>query len=157
LEQSKNDLQDKSWTMLESLYNSAGAPTFRKWVQQNQPYYKRGGPLVANRLEQHNDILCRFFHSEFSKVLIPLFPEPVKPSYSYLGIYHDEACLPKHTDREQCQWNVSVVLDSFPEINTVDDSWPIFLEPAPDECIPLKAIIGDAIVYRGTRIPHWRE
>lgn len=157
LEKAKTEIQQQSWTVVRGLYNPAGASTFRAWVEHLRPTYKDGDDQVANRIICHNDVLCRSLHVEFSKVLTPLFPEPVKRSYCYLGIYHSQAKLPKHTDREQCRWNVSVVLDSSPEILNLNDSWPIFLEPFPSRSIRLDAVIGDAIVYRGDKIPHWRD
>jgi len=157
LEKAKSELREQSWTVVKALYNPAGASAFRAWVDQNRKFYRDGDDLVANRIIRHNDILCRNFQAEFSKVLIPLFPEPVKASYCYLGIYHDQADLPKHSDREQCRWNVSVVLDSCPEITDLQDSWPIYLEPVPHKHVRLDAVIGDAIIYRGDKIPHWRD
>ena len=160
LEKAKTEIQQQLWTVVRGLYNPAGAPAFRTWVEHSRRFrkdFKDGDDLVANRINCHNDVLCRSFHAEFSKVLIPLFPEPVKRSYCYLGIYHGQAKLPKHTDREQCRWNVSVVLDSSPEITNLNDSWPIYLEPVPSRHIRLTAVIGDAIIYRGDKIPHWRD
>jgi hypothetical protein len=157
LEKTKTELRHQLWTIVRALYNPVGASAFRAWVDHSRRFYRDGDALVANRMNCHNDRLCRSFHVEFSKVLIPLFPELVKPSYCYLGIYHDQAELPKHTDREQCRWNVSVILDSSPEITNLNDSWPIYLEPAACEQVRLSAVIGDAIVYRGDKIPHWRE
>ena len=157
LEKAKTEVQKQLWTVVRGLYNPAGASAFRAWVEHLRPLYTDGDAHVPNRIICHNDVLCQNFHSEFSSVLIPLFPEPVKRSYCYLGIYHSQAELPKHTDREQCRWNVSVVLDSSPEITNLDDSWPIFLEPYPSAHVRIDAMIGDAIVYRGNQIPHWRE
>jgi hypothetical protein len=156
LERCRNELRQQNWAVVRSLYNPAGALTFKNWVEYMQPYYRHTGKL-ANRIEQHNEILCRSFHSEFSKILVPLFPEPVKPSYCFLGIYHNQARLPKHIDREQCQWNVSVILDSSPNITDLDDSWPIYLEPVPNKYVELRATIGDAVIYRGNKMPHWRD
>jgi hypothetical protein len=157
LEKAKMEIRQQLWTVVKGLFNPAGAPAFRAWVGHLRPLYRNGDSQVANRINCHNDVLCRSFHAEFSKVLIPLFPEPVKPSYCYLGIYHNQAKLPKHTDREQCRWNVSVVLDSYPEITNLEDCWPIFLETFPNKHTRVDAIIGDAIVYRGDKIPHWRD
>jgi hypothetical protein len=157
LEKSKNELSQQSWTVIRTIYNPASSSAVRHWIAHNRHLYSRGDTLVANRLNGHNDLLCKSLHLEFSKVLCPLFPEPVKRSYCYLGIYHDRAVLPKHVDRKQCRWNVSVVLDSSPEITNSEQSWPIYLERVPHKPIAIHAIIGDAIIYRGNKIPHWRD
>lgn len=76
--------------------------------------------------------------------------ETVLPTYSYARVYKNKDILKKHTDRDSCEISLTVHLDS-------DSEWEIFMETPEKE---KKAIIlqsGDALVYYGCTIPHWRD
>jgi hypothetical protein len=81
--------------------------------------------------------------------------EPVKPSYVYLASYMSGADLKKHTDREQCEFSVTLCLDFSPE-PALATSWPIRLDSSSGTVTAHQAL-GDGLVYRGTRVPHYRD
>jgi hypothetical protein len=80
---------------------------------------------------------------------------PVKPSYSFLAVYERGAVLRRHTDREQCAWNLSVALGSEPHL-PVDRQWPLHIETASGRHA-VRLGPGDAVVYSGSDSPHWRD
>jgi hypothetical protein len=89
--------------------------------------------------------------------------EPVKPSYVYFASYLSGAELRKHTDREQCEFSVTLCLDFSPE-PALATSWPIRLVTGNDTCddshagtVTVYQAIGDGLAYRGTRLPHYRD
>jgi len=79
----------------------------------------------------------------------------VKPSYVYFGSYLSGAELKKHTDREQCEFSVTVCLDFSPEPELAT-SWPIRLD-TPEGPVKVYQALGDGLVYRGPRVPHYRH
>jgi hypothetical protein len=79
----------------------------------------------------------------------------VKPSYVYLASYLEGAELKKHTDREQCEFSVTLCLDFSPEPDLAT-SWPICLD-TPLGSITIYQALGDGLVYRGTKVPHYRS
>lgn len=118
-------------------------------------YLMDGDPFVSHRFGMHNEPLCRFLHQQFYPVISEITQTPLKPSYCYFAMYHSGARLPRHTDREQCAWNVSLVLDTEPE-QAREHAWPIYLE-LPHGVEEVRLEMGDAILYRGSRYPHWRN
>jgi hypothetical protein len=72
------------------------------------------------------------------------------PCNSYARIYHTGAELTRHVDSERCEYSVTVALDYD------RDPWPIWLQDLTGETLSLMLQRGDACVYRGTDIPHWR-
>ena len=68
------------------------------------------------------------------------------PTYSFWRMYTLFAELPKHTDRPSCEVSATVVIDSD------GTSWPIFIDGT-----PLNLEIGDAAIYLGMQVKHWRE
>ena len=73
------------------------------------------------------------------------------PTYSYLRIYVKGAELAKHTDRYSCE--ISATLPIEYESTAV---WPLCIETGGGvRKIGLES--GDALIYKGIQIPHWRE
>lgn len=112
----------------------------------------------------------------FDKLLEDLLPKmeeitgkKLYPTYSYARIYKKGERLLPHTDRPACEISATITLGS-----SHNRSWPIFMAlPGEkgdqavvgenDEIIRVKDTErleindGDAIVYAGMVMPHWRE
>lgn len=69
------------------------------------------------------------------------------PTYSYSRIYTTGNTLPKHRDRASCEVSVSVKLG-----DTSDYNWPIFMDGK-----EVYLDDGDAVIYKGCEVEHWRE
>ena len=78
-------------------------------------------------------------------VVEDVFGGPLLPTYTYARQYTNGATLAVHTDRPACEVSVTLNLSS-------DVSWPIFMDGTPVEMNP-----GDAAVYLGIEVPHWRN
>ena len=68
------------------------------------------------------------------------------PTYSYYRVYTFGGVLKKHTDRHSCEVSVTIHIDSSGE------EWPIFIEGSKYNLNP-----GDAAIYLGCEVEHWRE
>tara|TARA_R110000796_G_C14519442_1_gene430722 strand:- start:719 stop:1339 length:621 start_codon:yes stop_codon:yes gene_type:complete len=69
------------------------------------------------------------------------------PTYSYRRLYTHGNILHKHTDRPECEISATIKLSDNSEYN-----WPIWMQ---DTAIELED--GDAVLYRGCDLEHWRE
>jgi len=83
---------------------------------------------------------------EVSKII----GETVLPTYSYARVYQNGAILEKHTDRNACEVSLTVHLGG-------DEKWEIFLETPQKEEMSVLLEVGDALVYYGCTISHWRN
>ena len=70
----------------------------------------------------------------------------LSPTYSYFRVYTFRSDLPKHKDRPSCEISVTI------HIGSDGTPWPLFVEDKIYETQP-----GDAIIYRGCEVEHWRE
>ena len=111
----------------------------------------RQSPL---RYNAHNEPIARFFHHQIVGVLSAVAGEPLKPSYVYMASYLAGAELKKHTDREQCEFSITLCLDFSPEPKLAT-SWPISMDTLAGKVTVYQAL-GDGLAYRGTRLPHYR-
>ncbi len=73
------------------------------------------------------------------------------PTYSYLRIYVTGAQLEKHTDRNSCE--ISATLPIEYESASI---WPLCIE-IDGSVRKIELEPGDALIYKGIEIPHWRE
>ncbi|HZW80326.1 MAG TPA: hypothetical protein VFF50_07640 [Candidatus Deferrimicrobiaceae bacterium] len=114
-----------------------------------------GDEQSALRYVAHNEAVARYFHHQIAKAVADIVGEPIKPSYVYLASYMSGAELKKHTDREQCEFSVTLCLDFSPE-PALATPWPIQLDTSAGTVTAYQAL-GDGLVYRGTRVPHCRD
>ena len=126
---------------------------YRHMIRTGRVYL--GDNQSVRRYVAHNESVTRFFHHQIATTVGAVVGEPVKPSYVYLASYLGGAELKKHTDREQCEFSVSLCLDFSPE-PAHQTSWPIRLD-TPRASITVYQALGDGLVYRGTRVPHYRD
>ena len=92
------------------------------------------------------------------EALVPYFEEKsglkLYPTYSYARLYTTQGeVLENHRDRPACEISVSLTLGFEGNV------WPIFMSANEDksEAAEVKMEIGDAVMYRGCDIYHWRE
>ena len=69
------------------------------------------------------------------------------PTYSYRRLYKHGNILHKHKDRPSCEVSATIKLSDNGGYN-----WPIWME---DTAFELED--GDAVIYRGCDLTHWRE
>lgn len=85
-----------------------------------------------------------------NKEISSLVDESLLPTYCYSRIYKNGCELTKHIDRPECEVSVTVHLDG-------DEKWDLYIENHEKEEVCITLNKGDAIVYLGTEMPHWRN
>jgi hypothetical protein len=114
-----------------------------------------GDGQSPRRYIAYNEPVARFFHRSMTDKFSAVAGQPLKPSYVYMASYLAGAELKKHTDREQCEFSLTLCLDYSPE-PTLETPWPIRLD-TPAGQVTVYQALGDALAYRGTRLPHYRD
>jgi len=115
-------------------------------------YCAPGDPAVGNREWIQDERLLKSIHGQVSGLANAVVAEAIAPSLTFLHYYHDGAELKRHTDGRHCPWNISCAVDGEPG----DYTWPLFMQPA-GSATTICLQRGDAVLYAGTTIPHWRE
>ena len=77
------------------------------------------------------------------------------PSYSYFRIYQTGNELKNHVDRESCEISATVTL-AYKNDATLSP-WPIWIKGEDGNVSSIALHEGDAIIYRGEELEHWRE
>jgi hypothetical protein len=73
------------------------------------------------------------------------------PTYSYARVYLKGDALLPHVDRPSCEVSVTV------NVATVGKPWKIWMKPPGKEPVACELEPGDAVVYKGCEVVHWRE
>lgn len=68
------------------------------------------------------------------------------PTYSYARLYKPGEELKKHTDRPACEISATITL------GFKGNPWPIYMAGT-----KVDMQVGDAVLYRGIEVEHWRE
>ena len=149
--------REKGYAPLSDLIHPFHIVALRRYYR----YLIRSGAIrlgdgqSARRYVAYNEPVARFFHREIAATLSAVAGEALKPSYVYMASYLSGAELKKHTDREQCEFSVTLCLDFSPE-PALATPWPIQLD-TPTSTVTVYQALGDGLAYRGTRLPHYRS
>jgi hypothetical protein len=149
--------RDQNYVPFPALVHPFHVAALRRYYRRliRKGLIRQHDPQCPQRLVAHNEPVARFFHHQLTKVVSSVAGEPVKPSYAYLASYQSGAELAKHTDREQCEFSISLCLDFSPEPER-GTPWPLCLD-TPQGKVDIHQALGDGLFYRGSRVPHYRE
>lgn len=155
--QSCSQFKKKGYAPLSNLIHPFNLAALRRYYRHEirRGAIRLGDHQSARRYVAHNESVARFFHRQMASAVSATVGEPVKPSYVYFASYLSGAELEKHTDRAQCEFSVTLSLDFSPEPDLAT-SWPIRLDTAAGTIAVYQAL-GDGLLYRGTRVPHYRH
>lgn len=85
------------------------------WAIDNKKYTL--GDSQSNRFKAHNDFMTRILHYEALPLIEHLTKKELVPTYTYLSCYIRDCELPAHTDRSDCEYTVSYIIDKPDGIN----------------------------------------
>jgi hypothetical protein len=92
--------------------------------------------------EAHNELLPHLENVTGKKLI---------KTYNYCRLYQPGEVLERHTDRESCEYSITLT------VGFEGESWPFFVEEKSGFEKEILASIGDMIVYKGIERPHWRN
>jgi len=114
-----------------------------------------GDEQTSRRFVAYDEPVTRYFHRQLARTVSDMVRRVVVPSYSYLAFYQGGAVLDPHTDRDACEYTLSVCIDATPDPHTYG-AWPLQLMTA-DGPVALTQGVGDGLLFRGRELTHWRE
>ncbi len=114
-----------------------------------------GDDQTPGRYVAYDEPTTRYVQQQLTRTVSDLARRVVVPSYSYLALYQGGAALDPHTDREACEYTISLCIDATPDPQT-HGAWPLRLMTADGE-VSVTQGIGDALLFRGRYLTHWRD
>ena len=135
---------------------------YRKTIKENVWAL---GDRQANRYKSNNEPFSRFLHYEALPLIEKITKKKLMPTYTYLSSYVKDSDLPAHTDRPDCEFTVSFLVNK-------DKDWPIYCHktkqpiknkgrydftPPHEECLSLDCDSNGLIIFCGTDHIHYRD
>jgi hypothetical protein len=117
--------------------------------------FQKGDNQVPGRHVAHNEPVARYVQAQLEHIVNDVARARVRPSYAYLAAYEAGAILDRHTDREQCEYSITLCIDATPEPEA-QSPWPIMLDTR-DGALKIWQHLGDGLLYRGRYLPHYRD
>jgi len=121
-----------------------------RWTDVQVPhvYSRYGDPIMDSILSLSAEAISK--HTNLNLL----------PNYSYWRLYETGCVLKRHKDRDSCEISATICLgynNSNVSENTYPNyNWPMWIDSSDGE-IPVQLAPGDAIIYRGCDVDHWRE
>jgi hypothetical protein len=141
---------------------AAPAPAFH--IAALRRYYRRlvrvgglrlGDTQTRGRYIAYDEPVARFLLDQLTRSVSDFAGALLEPSYTYVSIYQGGADLPEHTDRDACEYTLSLCFEASPEWPG-QAPWPLFVR-TPSQVVALPLELGQAVLFRGRRLSHWRE
>ena len=118
------------------------------YIAEGDPMAKDGDNMVPGCLGPRSgdltfDSFLNFMHKRVEK----LTEKILYPTYTYARLYVTGNEMPKHIDRPACEYSLTLKLG-----DSGNGNWPIIIEG--------KEVFlddGDAVLYKGCEVEHWRD
>lgn len=153
----------KDWNFIKvknSIDVSSYAEDPPSWKKQCLQYYRSGESIEVpaetkvirgNTFSRYNYPKLRPILFHFKKFLEELLEEPLFETYCFDRFYFPGSMMLPHKDRASCEISVSLNISSTTEVD-----YPLWIKND-DEDIPIVTNPGDAVIYKGMDLPHWRD
>jgi hypothetical protein len=153
------DLQTRQYAVLRKIINPLQLAALRTYFRALDAH----GHLKAssnrhyahNRRSIYDEETSRFVQHQINALVNRITQARVEPSHCQVSVYQPGAFLRRHKDQPQYVWNLSLVVDTEPELD-LERAWPINLE-VEGRTEEVRLEIGDAVLYRGAEFAHWRD
>jgi hypothetical protein len=144
-----NKFQKDNYLVVRNLITKKEAKTLATNLKKNEKNGLLDDPQVPQSVSFYNNKL----NTKIQKKLLPKIEKHTDfklfKTYNYARIYKKNAILRIHKDRPACE--ISLTLDLG------GDDWLIYLLNNDEKPIKVKLNPGDAIIYMGCDVWHWRE
>lgn len=134
-------------------------PFFAQYLRNYFDLLKRNDQIPNKGDDQVEKSLGIYGDPAFDMLMLMSLPmveqvvgKKLLPTYTYARIYSKGAALLPHLDREECEHSVSLSLGG-----EYDSLWPLWFKNGEGPIEPATLDHGDAVVYKGNKVHHWRD
>lgn len=154
-----NEFEKNGYIIFRNFLNPEFVPIISRYMEYR---LKRDSSYINNSsskseddpittLRYYGDPLVEVVLREQKEIVEQAIGESLYPTYSYLRIYQPGEELKRHVDRPSCEVSVTV------NVAYKGDNNPIFMKKQDKEPSQVYLEPGDAVIYKGMEISHWRE
>jgi hypothetical protein len=153
----RGELRAHGFAVLRGLFDAVFLDAVRTYYRRLETegyllggdHRRRGAPLL------HDEPVLAFLGVQLGRVIAAVTGEPARSTFSFLRVYDPGAVLGRHRDRPVCRWTVDLVVGGEPKPER-GGAWPLWMESRRGPAA-VRLGLGDGVLYRGDRVPHWRR
>jgi hypothetical protein len=137
---------------INSLISSEEADSIFNSLVCSDEWHDRPDNQVPLAKSKHNHPVIDDIHDRIKPILEDITGKTLRKTYHYTRIYKKNSVLLPHTDREACEYSVTMLL------GYKGPNWAIKVlnnETLDEESFLLNP--GDGVLYKGCDVVHWRE
>ena len=140
------------FSMQKQVYDTCRAQRYISPFENIIGHYENDNEQIPNTYSQYANMAMETLLLKCQPTMEKATGLKLYPAYTYARIYKKGDILKRHKDRYSCEVSMTM--------NLGGDPWPIYLEPSGErdkEGVKVDLEPGDALIYRGCEVEHWRE
>ena len=153
----RGELRARGFVVLRDLFGGVFAAALRAYYRrlETEGYLMGGDRRTRGAPLLYDEPLLDFLAGQLAPVLSRVTGGRSRPTFTYLRVYDPGAILGRHRDQPFCRWTVDLVVGGVPA-PARRTAWPLWIDGrrGPE---PVRLGLGDAVLYRGDRVLHWRH
>jgi len=119
---------------------------------KEEPDYNELEGQVPVSTSRYNFPKYRYTYNQVRLDLEKIIGKELNNSYYFDRFYYYGSELTKHKDRHSCEISVTIHIDT-----NIKKDWPIKVESYNGQVYSINLHPGDAVVYKGCELLHWRD
>ena len=147
------EFEQNSYALVKGFIDPQGIQTISRYVEYTlkQNLMARCVDPAAPSYARYADPLIETVLYNSLEHMEEITGKKLFATYSYSRVYVKGDVLEPHVDRPSCEISVTV------HIATKGDPWPIWMKVRGKEPARIVLEPGDAVVYKGCEVTHWRD
>ena len=149
------EFQDKGYVLIKNFLDPESVKVVSRYLENALRRYPEnnqgGGDGDSSKISYYADPLIEMILADKLAHVEEVTGFKLFPSYSFTRVYQKGEELKAHVDRPGCEISLTC------HIATVGKPWPIWMQTPGGEPSEYTLEPGDACVYKGCEIKHWRE
>jgi len=148
---------EQGYTVVRNFLSEADASVISRYMEyalKSTLYMDRGGAPAPNdpsKYARYADPLMEVMLVDSREAVEAVVGKELLPTYSYSRVYVEGDELERHTDRPSCEYSVTI------NVACDGEPWPIWMQNGDAEPTQVTLNPGDAVVYKGCDVHHWRN
>ena len=144
-----NKFKRDNFLVVRNLISKKDAKILSNNMKKNEKHGMTGDPQAPESVSFYNNKISVKMQNELLPKIEKHTGLELFKTYNYARIYKKNSILRIHKDRPACE--ISLTLDLG------GDAWEIYLLDNDEKPIKVKLNLGDALIYNGCDIWHWRK
>jgi hypothetical protein len=148
-----NDFENTKYLLVRNFLEPQAAQTVSRYMEYavNQGLYTGNILTDCSKYSCYADPLMETILYNSQADVETLTGKKLYPTYSFSRVYVKGDELKPHVDRPSCEISVTC------HVASVGAPWPIWMQAPGKEPVSFTLEPGDAVIYRGCDVTHWRE